>query len=131
MRPAHGVLAGIGIALAFVAVQFGCQPNSEPIERFGNTMVTEVVKPAVEKATAELAQRSAMLQGQGSLINPGYNMKGFGIVGTGFVWDATIQLEGVSANLAGATQADQGPDLMNESSGASAGGSTANPDDPG
>ncbi len=99
------------ILLAVGMVSIGCQPNTEPIERTANLLVAEVVRPAVEKATTELAQRSAILQGQGSAINPGYVIRGYGVGGTGFVWDATIRLEGVSANIAGATQADQGPDL--------------------
>jgi len=85
----------------------GCAVNSEPIERASNRMIDEVVSPAIGKAISDLKQRSAALQGQGSLINPGYVMDGYGIAGTGFVWTARVKLDGVSANLAGATQADE------------------------
>jgi hypothetical protein len=98
-------------ALLVVILSPGCAVNTEPIERASNRMIDEVVSPAVQKAVTDLGQRSAALQGQGSLINPGYVMDGYGIVGTGFVWTASVKLDGVSANLAGATQADQGPDV--------------------
>ena len=106
-----GMLTLLTLMLAVMVLTTGCQPNMEPVERAANTLMTEVVRPAVEKAGAELSQRSAQLQGQGSAINPGYVLDGYGIVGTGFVWKATIRLDGVSANLAGATQGDQGTDL--------------------
>jgi len=100
-----------GLVCLGLGCVFGCQPETEPIERVANRMIDEVISPAIDKAATELSQRSAMLQGQGSFINPGYVMNGYGIVGTGFVWTATVRLDGVSANLSGATQADQGPDL--------------------
>lgn len=97
------------LAVCFAVV--GCQANVEPLERTANRMIDEVVKPAVAKATEELATRSAQLSGQGSAINPGYVIDGYGVFGSGIVYRATIRLDGVSANLAGATQSDQGPDL--------------------
>jgi len=99
------------VAVMVVLLGIGCAINTEPIERASNRMIDEVVSPAMQKAVTELSERSAALQGQGSLINPGYVMDGYGIVGTGFVWTASVKLDGVSANLSGATQADQGPDV--------------------
>jgi hypothetical protein len=99
------------ILAAMVSGCIGCAPNTEAMERAVNTLVIEVIRPAVEKAAGELASRSAALQGQGSLINPGYVVEGYAIAGTGAAWTFTIRAEGISANLAGATQADQGPDL--------------------
>ena len=95
------------VPLAWALV--GCQPNLEPMERVANTIITQVVNPAVTKAGEELATESASLHGSGQLINPGYVMDGYGIVGTGFVWRATIRLEGASANLSAATQGGQIP----------------------
>lgn len=89
----------------------GCAPNTEPIERAKNDVFEKILTPAIEKGIAELSQRTGQLQGQGSLINPGYRSRGYGIVGTGFVWDGTVETIGVSANVAAATQGDQGPDL--------------------
>ncbi len=106
------VMQTLLLALLVVILSPGCEVNTEPIERASNRMIDEVVSPAVQKAVTDLGQRSAALQGQGSLINPGYVMDGYGIVGTGFVWTASVKLDGVSANLAGATQADQGPDVI-------------------
>jgi len=99
------------LAMLVVVLSPGCAVNTEPIERVSNRMIDEVVSPAIQKAATDLSERSAALQGQGSLINPGYVMDGYGIVGTGFVWTASVKLDGVSANLAGATQGDQGPDV--------------------
>lgn len=86
----------------------GCQPNMEPIERTANTLMLEVLKPAVEKATSELSTRTAALQGQGSLINPGYVIEGFGNFGPGVAYRMVIRTDGISGNLAGHTQMDQG-----------------------
>jgi len=97
------------IVLALTALALtGCQPNMDPIERATNTIVKEVVKPAVEKATAELTARTSQVQGQGSLINPGYHVRGIAGFGPMAVWSFEIGTDGVSANIAGATQADAG-----------------------
>ena len=97
------------VAVAFITVcNVGCQPNMEPIERGANTLIVEVVKPAVEKASAELTARTAQYQGQGSLINPGYVVEGHGVFGPGVAYRFSIRTEGVSANVTGATQQDAG-----------------------
>ena len=110
MLPWQRMLTGL-VAVIVVLLGIGCAINTEPIERASNRMIDEVVSPAMQKAVTELSERSAALQGQGSLINPGYVMDGYGIVGTGFVWTASVKLDGVSANLSGATQANRGPDV--------------------
>ena len=95
----------------FILPLCGCQmfkPNTEPLERGFTTLITEVVKPAVAKAGDELSTRTAQLQGQGSLINPGYKVTGFAGMFQGAMYDFTITTVGVSANLAGAGQADSG-----------------------
>lgn len=87
----------------------GClKPDMNPIERSITTVVKEVVAPAVAKITEELSARTAQLQGQGSLINPGYVVEGFTTVGPGVHFKFSIAATGVSANLAAATQADAG-----------------------
>jgi len=87
----------------------GClKPDLNPIERGISTMMVEVVKPAVMKAGEELSARTAQLQGQGSLINPGYTVEGFASAGPATTFKFTIRAEGVSANLAGAAQGDAG-----------------------
>lgn len=95
------------VLLAGLAGFVGCAPNTEPIERARNDVFEKILAPAIEKGLAELSQRTGQIQGQGSLINPGYRSRGFGFVGTGFVWDGTVETIGVSANVAGATQADR------------------------
>lgn len=87
----------------------GCAPDSEAIERTANTVIDKVVSAGIAKAVGELTSRAAQLQGQVSGINPGYKLTGFGIFGTGIVWDVTVKLDGVSGNLAGATQAGADP----------------------
>lgn len=96
------------IVLILMLCLVGCQANTEPIERASNTIVKEVIQPAVAKAVGELSTRTAQLQGQGSLINPGYNIEGFANFGPGVAYRFNIRVDGVSANIAGATQADAG-----------------------
>jgi hypothetical protein len=87
----------------------GCiKPDMEPIERGANKMTTEVIKPAVQKMTEELSGRTAQLQGQGSLINPGYRVYGWAGMFNGFMFEFNLNATGVSANLAGAAQGDAG-----------------------
>ena len=87
----------------------GClKPDLNPIERSINTLVKEVIAPAVAKAGEELSARTAQLQGQGSLINPGYTVEGFASAGPATTFKFTIRAEGVSANLGGAAQGDAG-----------------------
>lgn len=106
----HGKKAVITALFACVTLwHAGClKPNTQPIERGINTLMSEVVKPAVEKAADELSTRTAQMQGQGSLINPGYTVKGFASAGPATTFEFTIRAEGVSANLAAAAQADAG-----------------------
>ncbi|HPD28578.1 MAG TPA: hypothetical protein PLL20_01180 [Phycisphaerae bacterium] len=117
MRRGFCVVSLIETLVAILALLFGlgtfggCAPNTEPIERAKNDVFEKILTPAIEKGIAELSQRTGQLQGQGSLINPGYRSRGYGVVGTGFVWDGTVETIGVSANVAAATQGDQGPDL--------------------
>jgi len=117
MRRGFCVVALFEMIAALLALLFGlatlggCVANTEPIERAKNDVFEKILTPAIEKGIAELGQRTGQLQGQGSLINPGYRSRGYGIVGTGFVWDGTVETIGVSANVAAATQGDQGPDL--------------------
>jgi hypothetical protein len=108
-----GAFTGVAPALVLAITVGGCltgclQPNMDPIERGMNTMVVEVIKPAVAKAGEELSARTAQLQGQGSLINPGYTVEGFASVGPATTFKFTIRAEGVSANLAAAAQGDAG-----------------------
>lgn len=91
------------VLAALLCVLTACAPNTEPIERSVNTIITEVVKPTVEKLSTELSSRTAQLQGQGSLINPGYTIRGNAGFGPTAHWEFTVQAEGVSANIVGAT----------------------------
>ena len=86
----------------------GCQPNTEPIERTATALMASVLKPAVDKAVSELSTRTSQLQGQGSLINPGYVIDGYASFGPGVAYRFCVRADGVSGNISGATQADQG-----------------------
>jgi len=99
------------LPLVFVPVLafWGCSPDMEPIERSANTMLTEVVQPVMSEAVKELGQQAGSLQGSGSLINPGYVVEGWGGLFNGVIWKATVRLDGVTATLAGATQASALP----------------------
>lgn len=96
----------ICIVMPFLIV--GCQPNTEPIERGANAMLKDVVAPAVAKCATELSARTAQLQGQGSLINPGYRVQGYATFGPGVTYNFELNAVGVSANIAASGQADQG-----------------------
>ena len=100
----------LGIVFGWlVLLGAGCiKPDMEPIERGANRMTTEVIKPAVAKMTEELSGRTAQLQGQGSLINPGYEIEGYAGMFNGMIFDFRLNATGVSANLAGAAQGDAG-----------------------
>ena len=102
------------IVTMLVVLVCGCAPNTEPIERAVNKVAENVIQPAVEKAAAELKERSGSLTGTGSLTNPGWVFEGYAIFGTGVVYKGIVRLEGTSAVLAGSTQADQGPDLEDQ-----------------
>ncbi|MEK6798011.1 MAG: hypothetical protein AABZ12_03520 [Planctomycetota bacterium] len=80
----------------------------EPIERGISTVVSEVIKPAVEKFAGELSSRSGQIQGQGSIINPGYVIEGFASAGPATTFKFVMRVDGVSANVAAAGQADAG-----------------------
>jgi len=86
----------------------GCALNTEPIERGMNKMVETVIQPAVEKVSEEITVRTAQLQGQGSLINPGYTVEFEGGMFNGVKGEFTIKATGVSANLAASAQGDAG-----------------------
>lgn len=105
------------VLLTILSLSFfiaGCQPNTEPIERTANKAFDTIIGPAVEKAAKELSTRTGALQGQGSLINPGYVVSGYGIFGTGVVYEVKLKADGVSANVAGHAQADQGQATTDE-----------------
>lgn len=96
------------ICIVILPMNVGCQPNTEPIERAMTQALQNVIAPAVQKAASELSTRTAQLQGQGSLINPGYTAKGFVNFGPGVSYQMSLNADGVSANVSGATQADAG-----------------------
>lgn len=101
----------LALLLALLLGVAGCTPDSEPIERAANRAVDEVIKPLMEKGISELSTRTAQFQGQLSAINPGYVVEGHGIFGTGLVYQLKIRTDGVSGNIAGAGQLDQGEAL--------------------
>lgn len=103
-----GKLTGASLAVAlFVVALPGCQPNAEPIERMGNQL-SGVMQSALSKAATELSARTSQMQGQGSLINPGYEGTIVGGVGPTFFSTFALHTTGVSANVSGATQSDAG-----------------------
>jgi len=112
-----GIFGGLLVACLVCTVltggMIGCAPNTEPIERGANAMMEKIIGPAVEKAMTELSTRTAQLQGQGSLINPGYVIDGFASFGPAATWRFCMRADGVSANIAGATQADEGQETTN------------------
>lgn len=107
MRRVLTTLAAVSLLGSGSCLMTGCI-STGGIEGGMNQMIHEVIKPAVEKMAGELSARTAQLQGQGSLINPGYEISGFVSVGPAATFQFTLQAIGVSANLTGAAQADAG-----------------------
>lgn len=86
----------------------GCAPNSTELERMGNRLITDVIQPAVAKAIDETSVRTATLQGGGQVIEPGYDVAVEGFFGTGIKGRCTVRVVGVSGQITGHAQADQG-----------------------
>ena len=98
------------LMMCFVVIglgNFGCAT----IDKTSELTIKEVVRPVIDKVATEAATRNFQLQGQGSAINPGMIVDGYLVFGTGAVYQFRIKSDGLSANMAGATQGDQGPDL--------------------
>lgn len=97
-----GILAGC-LLIAMV----GCAPNSEAIERTAGKGF-DIAQQALVKALQETSTRTAQLQGTMTAVEPGWVVEGYGIFGTGLVYQGKIYIKGASGTLMGATQADQG-----------------------
>lgn len=96
------------IAAALAAVlAVGCQPNSEPLERTANKGF-DIAQQYVAKALAETSTRTSTMQGNLQGVEPGWVFEGFGIFGTGVVYEGKLYAKGVSGGLALHAQADQG-----------------------
>jgi hypothetical protein len=87
----------------------GCAANTEAIERMSSTAIIEIAKPAVLKALDELQAQTGQIQGQVSLISPEWRGKIYAVLVNGVMIDFEIGVGGVSANIAGATQASAQP----------------------
>ncbi|MFA5864489.1 MAG: hypothetical protein WC975_07350 [Phycisphaerae bacterium] len=103
MNCRNGLVLMVGIGMG----NFGCAT----VDKTAELTIREVVRPVIDKVAAEAATRNFQLQGQGSAINPGLVVDGYLVFGTGAVYQFRIKSDGLSANMAGATQGDQGPDL--------------------
>ncbi len=108
-----------GLVLSFYALLHltGCQLTQQSamqteLRHVSQEMVTPIIAAALEDAQV----RSGMFQGQLSGINPVMRFDVDVFVGTTYKTVIKAGVEGVSLNLAGAAQADQGPDLADESS---------------
>ncbi len=100
-------LSAVVLALLEAAgcLSMGCQlfkPNTEPIQRKVHEVMTTVVAPAVERGLAQTSRHTAQMQGQGSLVNPGYSVSGSAGMFQGIKYDLEIRVIGVSANVAAA-----------------------------
>ena len=85
----------------------GCAPDTEPIERTASKGF-DVVQTALSKAVAETSTRTASLQGTLTGVEPGWVFEGYGIWGTGIVYQGKMYMKGVSGTLMGHTQTDAG-----------------------
>lgn len=124
------VLLGFG-ALSLLG---GCAPKATELERFSDQLLEKVIQPAVDKALDETSVRTATLQGGAQVIEPGYAINVEGFWGTGVKAATTVRIVGVSGQLTGHAQADQGqaaivepPAIREETTGTPASESTATP----
>jgi len=99
---AVAALGGVGSCVV------GCAPQSTELERFSDRVFLEVIGPAVQKAIAETSTRTATLQGGAQVIEPGYAIDVDGFWGTGVKASTVVRVVGVSGQLSGHAQADQG-----------------------
>ena len=87
------------LALALLA---GCSLGAEPIERSFQTLMVEVIKPAVSKAMEEVVTQTATMQGGAEAINPSLVIEGYAHwTGTGMIYKTTVGLQGVAGRIAG------------------------------
>lgn len=91
----------------------GCQANTEPLERTASQGF-DIVNEALTKAVSETSTRTAALQGTLTGVEPGWVFNGYGIFGTGVVYEGKLYMKGVSGTLMGHTQADQGQATTDE-----------------
>jgi hypothetical protein len=102
------LLCALLIVLAVPMI--GCKQGDEPIERTADKG-WDAIKQWQDKAQTELSTRTAQWQGGIQGINPLYRSRGMGGMFTGFIWDATLGVEGMAGQLQAASQADQGEAL--------------------
>jgi hypothetical protein len=105
-----GLLSWFGAVFVFLSALLagGCAPQATELERFSDRVFVEVIGPAVQKAIAETSTRTATLQGGAQVIEPGYSIDVEGFWGTGVKASTVVRVRGVSGQLTGHAQADQG-----------------------
>jgi len=96
------------VALLTPITLAGCvKPNSEPIERAVNMIVTNVVTPAIDKIVEETSTTSAQLQGGAEVIDPGYEGEFEGFWVTGLKGKISVRARGVAGRISASTHADR------------------------
>jgi len=112
MLAAFGGLLVTGSEMACLS---GCQANSEPMERSFNTLMMQVVKPAVDKALTEVKTQTSTLQGGVEAINPGFVIEGYAhFTGTGIIYKTTVYAIGLAGRIEGFAQGSN-PDGWDQS----------------
>jgi hypothetical protein len=98
---------GMLVVVMVAGLATGCTPDLSPLERGTNKVVDGMASPVLVKAVDKLDPATAQMQGQGTILNPKYVVKGHTVVGTGVAFEFSVGIEGASANLAAATQSDR------------------------
>lgn len=106
LKTLFGGLACIGLVL----VATGCAPDTEPLERTAGRGF-DIVDKAIAKAISETSTRTSAIQGSMTGVEPGWVVEGYGIFGTGIVYQGKVYAKGVSGTLTGHTQTDSGEAL--------------------
>jgi len=99
------------VCVALAVPMIGCGITANDTEKVIQNVMERHIGPAIGEAMQETAARATQMSGQVSGINPGYDITFEGLWVTGVKGGASARLVGVSANISGAMQTDQGPDL--------------------
>lgn len=94
----HRLIAVIAAGILLLA---GCSPDASPTERVVDKLVTDAVKPTLDKALKETSITNGSFQGSVQGIEPGYEGEFEGYWVTGVKGRVSVRAVGVSGLITG------------------------------
>lgn len=94
----HRLIAAIAAGILLLA---GCSPDASPTERVVDKLVTDAVKPTLDKALKETSITNGSFQGSVQGIEPGYEGEFEGYWVTGVKGRVSVRAVGVSGLITG------------------------------